>query len=180
VLFQDNSDLQIVVLSDGRQLQVDYNSLVTEEVINQWHRDRSLLLAYSLQAGVVLHDPQTKHNINIVAGLNPHPIDKLMSNCMQKNNSQTHQVDCLLEANGRWDTELNRAYKSLMRSLQAQPKQSLKQAQRLWMAFRDSQAHSISDIIHKTHTMWKVLQTERVMQLTKLQALRLMDYQAWQ
>lgn len=80
-----------------------------------------------------------------------HPIDAQFEREMDKSGGVTPLMrDAQDRAYDQWDRELNWEYKELMSLLSAEEKDSLKKAQRAWLAFRDAEttfwwSESISD-----------------------------------
>src|SRR5205807_4627277 len=68
-----------------------------------------------------------------------HPIDKALDACLDKNTSTAGMTNCIGEAYGKWDRELNRLYAELMKRLGADGKSTLKEAQVQWLKFRDAE-----------------------------------------
>ena len=66
-----------------------------------------------------------------------HPIDSWLKGCMEKDPSTQGTNACLGQALVRWDSEMNRVYQELNGRLDAEGCNTLREAQRAWMAFRD-------------------------------------------
>lgn len=66
-----------------------------------------------------------------------HPIDLALDECMSANPSNLGIRQCLVEANEKWDQELNRLYKALMNMCGEADGAKLKAAQRAWLKYRD-------------------------------------------
>jgi uncharacterized protein YecT (DUF1311 family) len=76
----------------------------------------------------------------------PHPIDKFYEDCVEKNGSTAGMVDCSDKAFKKWDAEMNRIYGELMKKLPAKKAAALKQSQRDWLTYRDSNFKLISEV----------------------------------
>jgi uncharacterized protein YecT (DUF1311 family) len=98
-----------------------------------------------------------------------HPIDGFLSECEGKNPSTHGMLDCLREAEKRWDKELNLWYKELRARLPQDGKDALQKAQKTWIAFRDSEFSHLSKLYARMDgTMYLVMQAaDRVDQVRK-------------
>lgn len=69
-----------------------------------------------------------------------HPIDAQLEREMSASAGITeHMRNAQTRAYEQWDRELNIVYKELMSHLSAEEKDSLRKAQRAWLAFRDAE-----------------------------------------
>ena len=68
-----------------------------------------------------------------------HPIDSWLKDCMPKDPSTQGTNACLGQALGRWDNEMNRVYQELNGRLDSERRNTLREAQRAWVAFRDKE-----------------------------------------
>jgi uncharacterized protein YecT (DUF1311 family) len=69
-----------------------------------------------------------------------HPIDVWLEKCMEKENYTTAgMLNCSSQALDKWDKELNRVYKELIKKLSPEEKELLKQSQLQWIRFRDAE-----------------------------------------
>jgi len=68
-----------------------------------------------------------------------HPIDKWLEECIAKDESTAGMVDCADKAYKKWDAELNKVYKELMKLLDAESQKKLKESQKAWIKFRDEE-----------------------------------------
>ena len=69
-----------------------------------------------------------------------HPIDMWLEKCMEKENYTTAgMLNCSSQALDKWDKELNRVYKELIKKLSPEEKELLKQSQLQWIRFRDAE-----------------------------------------
>ena len=105
------------------------------------------------------------------------PIDKELSDCMDKNPSTQGMLKCIDNAYSKWDDELNNYYKKLTGVLDDEGKASLKDAQRKWIEFRDLEFKNIEYIYSKKDgTMYLPMQAIDRMEIIKKRALELKDY----
>lgn len=104
-----------------------------------------------------------------------HPIDTKMKNCLDATSSFNQQKSCLSTANHQWDEELNKSYKALMSLLNKEQKVVVRDSQRKWIAYRDSQIKVIN-IIYAGY--WETASLTRIMatmNLTREKALELRE-----
>ena len=106
-----------------------------------------------------------------------HPIDKALGDCIDKDGSTAGMVQCISNAEEKWDKELNRAYGELMKRLTPQGKSALKEAQLQWIKFRDSEFKLQDSIYSKLEgTMYIPMSADSRMQVVKNRALELRSY----
>lgn len=68
------------------------------------------------------------------------------SACMDKSEGVTvNMLDCIGDENKRQDDELNKAYKNVMKELTPIRQKELKEAQRLWIKYRDANCNFYAD-----------------------------------
>ncbi len=71
---------------------------------------------------------------------------KQYSACMDASGGVTvAMLECIATETERQDSRLNRAYKDVMGQLSAERKQQLRQAQRLWIKYRDANCGFYAD-----------------------------------
>lgn len=100
------------------------------------------------------------------------PIDDQCKKCIDKDNSTLGMVDCLASATAQYDSLLNASYKRAMKKLSPELKESVRNAQRKWMAYRDAQLTATSDVYYSFEgTMWRLTFASDQMELVKKQAL---------
>jgi len=103
-----------------------------------------------------------------------HAIDKALDVCLDKNSSTAGMTNCIGEAYGKWDKELNRLYAELMKRLGADGKITLKEAQVQWLKFRDAEFKLLDGIYDKLEgTMYIPMRADSRMQIVKNRALEL-------
>ena len=69
------------------------------------------------------------------------PIEIQMDAAMEENGSTAGMVDAITEAQAKWESKLNATYKSLKKKMSADEFAALQQAQRAWIAYRDSKSN---------------------------------------
>jgi uncharacterized protein YecT (DUF1311 family) len=105
------------------------------------------------------------------------PIDKELTECMDKNPSTMGLLDCIDIAYQKWDDELNTYYKKLTNILDDEGKINLKEAQRKWIEFRDLEFKNIQSIYSfKEGTMYLPMQALDRMEIVKKRAMELGSY----
>jgi uncharacterized protein YecT (DUF1311 family) len=68
-----------------------------------------------------------------------HPLDLELEACLTLDPSTAGMINCLNLAYEKWDAELNRVYQELRGALNPEGRESLREAQRAWIAFRDAE-----------------------------------------
>jgi uncharacterized protein YecT (DUF1311 family) len=107
----------------------------------------------------------------------PHPIDKALDACIEKNGSTAGMVECTDKAYAAWDKELNKNYLALMRKLKPAQKELLKAAQLEWIKSRDDDFKVIDSIYDTLQgTMYIPMRIDARMELVKKRALQLQGY----
>lgn len=108
-----------------------------------------------------------------------HPIDMHYEGCLGIDSNQTTfgMMHCAQVAEEEWDAELNKNYKLLMAELSPENQQQLRDAQRKWLAYRDSE-RSFSGEMHYDleGTMYRVMAADREAEIVKERALNLQRY----
>ena len=66
------------------------------------------------------------------------PIDQKLQRCLNSESSTVGMSQCYDAAIKAWDQEMNNQYAKMMKKLTGAPKAKLKNAQRAWLAYRDS------------------------------------------
>ncbi len=108
-----------------------------------------------------------------------HDIDRALQTCLEQPDNYTTQgaIGCISHATEQWDAALNQAYKALVAELSESQKESLKVAQRQWIAFRDKEvAYSAQLYGDMGGTMWLPVAAQTKLDLTRQRALQLADY----
>lgn len=110
----------------------------------------------------------------------PHPIDAAYDACTDKDPSTAGMVGCAAEAEAAWDKELNAAYRDLVAALKGKSLETLREAQRAWVAQRDKE-HALQASIHEQlqGTMWGPVMADQRVTLVKKRALQLRAYKSF-
>jgi uncharacterized protein YecT (DUF1311 family) len=107
----------------------------------------------------------------------PHPIDKALDACIEKDGSTAGMVQCTDKAYAAWDKELNKNYFALMRKLKPTQKEIMKAAQLEWIKSRDADFKVIDSIYDTLQgTMYIPMRIDARMELVKKRALQLKGY----
>ncbi len=103
-----------------------------------------------------------------------HAIDSWLKGCMEKDASTLGTNACLTQALARWDKEMNRVYQELNGRLDAEGRNTLRDAQRAWVAFRDRELAWLGDFYGRLEgSMYgSMLVADRV-EVTRRRALEL-------
>ena len=130
---------------------------------------RSLLTTLFLTTFLFLHGQTEKK----------HPIDVELQKCLdtKENYTTLGMTECIVKAADSWDIELNKNYKILLGLLTEEQKEKLKESQRQWIKFRDSEmefSHSVYNQLGGT--MWIPIAARTRLDLTKQRAQELSDY----
>jgi uncharacterized protein YecT (DUF1311 family) len=75
-----------------------------------------------------------------------HPIDVEMNQCMEKDGSTQGMIQCMSEAEEKWDAEMNKYYKLLISEIESDTVavNDLRDAQREWIKYRDKEFRTIA------------------------------------
>lgn len=115
--------------------------------------------------------------IPLMAQKYDHPIDKYIETCMEKDMSTAGMVECINEGYRKYDDELNRLYKILIKNLDEESAKELKSAQLEWIAFRDKEFKFIDAIYSKLEgTMYIPMRAGDRMEIVKKRVLEFEAY----
>ncbi len=115
--------------------------------------------------------------IPLMAQKYDHPFDKSLEDCMEKDMSTAGMVKCLYEAYDKYDNELNRLYKILMKGLDEESAKELKSAQLEWIVFRDKEFKLIDAVYSKLEgTMYIPMRVSDRIEIVKK---RVLDFEAY-
>ena len=85
---------------------------ITYKNASQWETGRTLSIAYSTKTGAVLLDPATGQFIEIISGLQKHPLDIIQE---QGPGCTAGTVDTIADVANLWQAEIQRIYARLRR-----------------------------------------------------------------
>lgn len=108
-----------------------------------------------------------------------HLIDIELQKCLDsKENSTTQRMtQCVTKAADSWDIELNKNYKTLLGLLNKEQKEKLKETQRQWIKYRNSELEFSRSFYNQMQgTMWIPIAAQTRLDLTKQRAQDLLDY----
>jgi uncharacterized protein YecT (DUF1311 family) len=108
-----------------------------------------------------------------------HPIDKWLARAIEKDSTTAGMIRATDTAQQKWDQEMNRVYRKLMKRLNPEQRAALLKAQKAWIQYRDADLDAIGKIyiIPQGGTMYSVLAASEAMNRTKQRALELQDYE---
>jgi uncharacterized protein YecT (DUF1311 family) len=108
----------------------------------------------------------------------PHPIDKALEACIDKNGSTAGMIRCTDTAYAAWDKELNKNYGELMRALKPAQKEALRLAQLEWIKYRDLEFKLIDSIYDTLQgTMYIPMRIDARAEVVKKRAVELKEFQ---
>jgi uncharacterized protein YecT (DUF1311 family) len=106
-----------------------------------------------------------------------HSIDLKEARCIEADSSTAGMANCTKQAEVEWDQELNKYYGLLIKSLNKEQAELLRQAQRAWLEYRDKEIKNISTFFSsKAGTMWIPIRAAHYNDLVKQRALELKNY----
>lgn len=106
-----------------------------------------------------------------------HPIDAFLTSCLAKDTTTAGMVQCTDLAYRRWDEELNRQYRQLMARLSGSDQTVLRDAQRRWLAWRDTEFALIDALYRPMQgTMYSPMQLADRLEIVKNRTLELAAY----
>lgn len=110
---------------------------------------------------------------------NVHPVDKYLTACIERDSTTAGMVDCTNAAYELWDKALNKQYAALLSVLSASDKQTLREAQRQWLVFRDAEFKAIDALYsRKDGSVYLPMRAADRLDLVKARALKLSAYVA--
>lgn len=112
-----------------------------------------------------------------------HPIDVEMNQCMDKDGSTQGMIQCMRNAEEKWDTEMNKYYKLLMKELESDSTavNDLREAQREWIKFRDKEFQTIASYYTYLYnkegggTLYSLLAQSAHLEVVRQRALDIID-----
>lgn len=138
--FIESHDPGVLVLESagGTRSDLDFGYVgLTYKVVSAWSTGKAIQVVYSPAGGTEVVDPSNGTRYPIV-GAWPR-VDALEARCKSENPSTVGKLACDAGSLAAWDSELNRAYQSLMKSgLSDSTKTGIRNAQRKWIEYRDA------------------------------------------
>ena len=111
-----------------------------------------------------------------------HPIDGAYRKDLARDDSTAGTVEAANRAAVKWDPELNRVYKALMKPMGPEARQKLQASQRRWLAYRDAELAAVGAIAGDLYeqngggTLWGMVAAVRSMEIVRARALELTEY----
>jgi len=107
------------------------------------------------------------------------PIDTWLAKAIEKDYSTAGMRNATNDAREMWNKEMNKVYSRLMSRLSKSQQGVLRDSQRTWLKFRDSEGEVISHVVaSKDGTMYQLMATSMGMELVKARTLQLREYEA--
>lgn len=174
VRYASNHDPGWIVFEDGHEVRVQWDvpGSLTFEDVNKWRPGQLLSIRFGARTGPILVDSVTNRSIPIIGGLDKHPIDLLLSQCLETGHTTIGMVDCYSDARARWDTEMNRLYSLVLSRLATADQDKLRIAQRAWIEYRDRTIQALGAVFTQGSIANIDIGAEAV-RVTKEQAQRL-------
>lgn len=106
-----------------------------------------------------------------------HLIDKIVNQCLEKDNSTLGMTTCLYDGYKLWDAELNKVYNQLKVNLKPAEQKALKNTQVEWIKYRDAE-FAFKDSLYDSleGTMYKVMNAGDRLEIVKKRTLELESY----
>ena len=105
-----------------------------------------------------------------------HPIDVWLEKCIEKDSSTAGMIKCSGKAYEMWDKEMNKVYQELMKKLSPEEKELLKESQKQWLKFRDSEFRFLDKFFEGYGTILPVLKAGEKISIIKERTKRLDSY----
>lgn len=105
------------------------------------------------------------------------PIDKAYESCKIEHNTPAGFANCAFDAYKRWDSDLNKYYNKVVKSLKKQGDiSSFKKSQATWVAFRDAEFAAYNNMFNKTGDRWAVIRAESRIAIVRARVMQLRNY----
>jgi uncharacterized protein YecT (DUF1311 family) len=114
-----------------------------------------------------------------VSAIETDAIDKTTSDCMEKNYSTVGMQECSKAAYKQWDEALNTIYAQLEKDPKtgAEGVATLKESQRNWLKFRDSEAQFINKFYsNQEGTYWGTIAGDMKLEAIRIRVKTLQSY----
>ena len=108
-----------------------------------------------------------------------HSIDIQREKCLDivENQTTVGMINCEIEAAKLWDKQLNEYYKELLKLLNKEEQELLKESQRKWIEYRDKEFSFSSTLYNNLEgTMWRIVAAGRRCDIIRDRALELEQY----
>lgn len=145
---------------DARRSEIETNS-------------QRLIIEEKIARGLV---PITQQTTQPATQPAPHPIDRYLETCIEKDSTTAGIGNCVNKAYSMWDKELNLAYATLMSSLAPTEQQTLRNAQRKWISYRDAEFKVMAAIYTNGGTVYITMRQLDALDLLKSRVLQLQGY----
>jgi uncharacterized protein YecT (DUF1311 family) len=107
---------------------------------------------------------------------NEHYLDDVYKECCSKKLGDFGALNCAIEVSEEWNKEVIKYYNGLMKALDKNAQNDLKQAQDHWVKYRNLE-YKLSSSIHAIQgTMYSRIQAQRNMRIVRTRALELKSY----
>ncbi|MBP7937803.1 MAG: DUF1311 domain-containing protein [Phycisphaerae bacterium] len=135
----------------------------------------SLCLHANSAGGALGHGNDSRPDTALVQSEPCHPLDRQLEQATEGLGPSTATAAIYAEFEAKWDRELNQAYRALLADLPVSAQVSLREAQRLWLKFRDADVRVLEALGdndgHATPTMYQSALAFARMNLTRERAL---------
>jgi uncharacterized protein YecT (DUF1311 family) len=107
-----------------------------------------------------------------------HPIDIWLESSLAGESSDNGMRQIVLQAQTKWEAEMNKVYKRLMLKLNPNQQVTLRKAQQSWLKYREAEGRAILEIVSSQQgTIHQLAGTDRGMQLVRERTLDLISYE---
>ena len=105
-------------------------------------------------------------------------IDDEYAKCLTKDTSYSNICNCAFEAFGKWDKEMDRAYKKLLNEVKKEKdKSAIRLSQKAWLAYKDAEFACYNDIFNQPGNKWSLLRQDGRIDIVRARTLQLRHYQ---
>ena len=114
---------------------------------------------------------------NNVYGQVEHVTDRNYRECLDKDTSIANMYNCAFEAYAKWDKEMDREFKKLLKSVRNdKDRAAVKSAQASWVAYRDNEFKAYDNIFNHPGYNWALLRANSRIELVRTRTLQLQQY----
>lgn len=186
VIFKALNDPCLIVLEYGensKEVETYYDADKHFEILSKWEKEqkslkkkRKIFLRYTTADGVELIDKESQKVIKLPGYMKYHPIDYAKEILDSKFYTTYGMIENEKFVRKSWDCELNRIYKHLGGAKNI----PLRDMQRQWIKFRDTQIEFLADFYRKKQgTMYNIIHAWKVTNIYRKQTeflQKLLDY----